>query len=214
MVRALSATAALSVGAMGALALLLSSCSGQGRLLGQGPKELPLPPGIEVAFNHNSQHHYKSPISGQWREGDDLEAFILASIASAHQEILVAVQELSLPKVAAALVAKHQQGVTVKVVLENTYSTPWSQEHLADLVPHQRKRHQQLEQLGWGDALLILQRGGIPMLDDTADGSSGSGLMHHISAPIAAESICPLHSTNTPPQIYGPVVDRHLESVD
>jgi len=179
MVRALSTTAALSVGAMGALALLLSSCSGQGRLLGQGPKELPLPPGIEVAFNHNSQHHYKSPISGQWREGDDLEAFILTSIASAHQEILVAVQELSLPKVAAALVAKHQQGVTVKVVLENTYSTPWSQEHLADLVPHQRKRHQQLEQLGWGDALLILQRGGIPMLDDTADGSSGSGLMHH-----------------------------------
>ena len=52
------------------------------------------------------------------REGDDLEAFLLQSIASAHQEILVAVQELSLPKVAAALVEKRRQGVTVKVVLD------------------------------------------------------------------------------------------------
>jgi len=192
--------------------LLLGGCSIQGKLLGKPAEDLPLPPGIEVAFNHNSAHRYRSPITGRWREGDDLEAFVLSTIAPAKQDILVAVQELSLPKVAEALVAKQRQGVAVKVVLENTYSTPWSEEHLADLVPHQRKRHQQLEQLGWGDALLILQRGGVPMIDDTADGSAGSGLMHHISAPIAAEAICPPHSTNTPPQIHSSVVDRHPES--
>jgi hypothetical protein len=27
--------------------------------------------------------------------------------------------------------------------------------------------------------VLILKQGGVPMLDDTADGSAGSGLMHH-----------------------------------
>jgi phosphatidylserine/phosphatidylglycerophosphate/cardiolipin synthase-like enzyme len=29
-----------------------------------------------------------------------------------------------------------------------------------------------------GDAVLILQRGGVPLIDDTEDGSAGSGLMH------------------------------------
>ena len=188
---------------MGSLALVLGGCSIQGRLLGQGPKDLPLPPGIEVVFNHNSQHHYRSPITGQWREGDDLEAFLLQSIASAHQEILVTVQELSLPKVAAALVEKRRQGVTVKVVLENIYSTPWSQEHPADLVPHQRQRHQQLEQLGWGDALLLLQRGGVPMLDDTADGSSGSGLMHHKFMVVDRQVVVTGSANFTPSCIHG-----------
>ena len=106
--------------------LLLGGCSIQGKLLGKPAEELPLPPGIEVAFNHNNTNRYRSPITGRWREGDDLEAFVLSTIATAKQEILVAVQELSLPKVAEALVAKQLQGVSVKVVLENTYSTPWS----------------------------------------------------------------------------------------
>ena len=102
------------------LPLLLGGCSIPGKLLGKPAAGLPLPPGIEVAFNHNSSHRYRSPITGRWREGDDLEAFVLSTIAMAKQDILVAVQELSLPKVAEALVAKHSQGVSVKVVLENT----------------------------------------------------------------------------------------------
>ena len=186
-----------------ALPLLLGGCSIQGQLLGKPAQDLPLPPAIELAFNHNSAHHYRSPITGRWRAGDDLEAFVLSTIASAKQEILVAVQELSLPKVAEALVAKQRQGVSVKVVLENTYSTPWSEEHLADLVPHQRNRHQQLEQLGWGDALLILRRGGVAMLDDTADGSAGSGLMHH-KFMVVDRKVVVAGSTNfTPSCIHG-----------
>ena len=39
-------------------------------------------------------------------------------------------------------------------------------------------------------------------------------VQHHISAPIAAEAICPPHSTNTPPQIHSSVLDRHPESED
>ena len=161
-------------------ALLLTGCAAApAQRLGQAPPELPLPAGIRVGFNHRAEHRYRSPISGQWRQGDDLEALVLEAIQEARTEILVAVQELSLPRIATALVERQRQGVRVRVVLENTYSTPWSLENPALLPPHQRHRVEQLRALGLGDAVLILKQGGVPMLDDTADGSAGSGLMHH-----------------------------------
>jgi hypothetical protein len=99
------------------LVLLLGGCgAATARIEGTAPAELPLPPGIEVAFNQGGTHRYRSPISGQWRQGDDLEALILDTIASARQEILVAVQELSLPRVATALVQAQGRGVRVRVV--------------------------------------------------------------------------------------------------
>ena len=175
------------------LLLLIAGCQQTGRVVGQPPQELPLPDGIKVAFNQREDHHYRSPLTQRWRNGDDLEAMVLDGIRRARHQILIAVQELSLASIAEALVEKRRQGVVVRVVLENTYSTPWSQQNLADLEPHQRLRHRQLERLAdrnhdgtlsqdernRGDAVLILQRGGVPMLDDTADGSAGSGLMHH-----------------------------------
>ncbi|MFZ9228163.1 MAG: phospholipase D-like domain-containing protein [Prochlorococcaceae cyanobacterium] len=184
-------------------ALLLSSCHAQARLEGQAQAALPQAEGIEVVFNHNPRTRYRSPIHGQWRRGDDLEAFVLESIESAQSQILVAVQELSLPKVAAALVRKHQQGLDVRVVLENTYSTPWSLQHDVDLSPHMRRRNQQLRQLGWGDAVLMLQHGGVPMLDDTADGSAGSGLMHHKFMVIDAKTVVTGSANFTPSCIHG-----------
>jgi len=180
------------VGLAACVGLVLSGCSQAGRIIGQAPEELPLPPGFAVAFNHRADHHYRSPISQQERTGDDLEAMLLAAIDTAKRDVLVAVQELSLPRVAEALVAKQRQGVQVRVVLENTYSTPWSEEHSADLSPHLRLRRQQLMALAdrdhngvlspaeieRGDAVAILQRGGVPVIDDSEDGSAGSGLMH------------------------------------
>jgi phosphatidylserine/phosphatidylglycerophosphate/cardiolipin synthase-like enzyme len=162
------------------LAAALGGCGAAPATLDGTPRRRdPLPPGIEVAFNHRGESRYRSPISGRWRQGDDLEAMLLRTIAAARHDLLVAVQELSLSRVAEALVAAKRRGVRVQVVLENTYATPWSQLHPADLVPHQRRRVEQLRALGQGDAVLILQRGGVPLLDDTADGSRGSGLMHH-----------------------------------
>jgi phosphatidylserine/phosphatidylglycerophosphate/cardiolipin synthase-like enzyme len=67
----------------------------------------------------------------------------------------------------------------VRVVLENTYSTPWSEQHPADLTPRERHRQAQLQALGGADALVVLRRGGVAVIDDTANGSAGSGLMHH-----------------------------------
>jgi phosphatidylserine/phosphatidylglycerophosphate/cardiolipin synthase-like enzyme len=104
---------------------------------------------------------------------------VLRAINEANSEIFVAVQELSLPSIAEALVRRHREGVRVKVVLDNNYSTPWSEQHQIDLSPHQRLRQTQLQALGGPDAVLLLRQAGVPMIDDTADGSSGSGLMHH-----------------------------------
>jgi len=172
-------TAALTV----ALPLLLGGCAAvRARIEGAPAADLPLPPGIQVAFNQRANQRYRSPISRRWRQGDDLEALVLTAIQGAQREILVAVQELSLPRVAEALVAAQRRGLRVAVVLENTYSTPWSSLNLHDqaaLEPHQRHRVAQLAALGQGDAVAILRQGGVPLIDDTADGSRGSGLMHH-----------------------------------
>jgi len=163
------------------LLLPLAACDAPASAIrrGAGSADLPLPAGIRVAFNHRSDRRYRSPVSGQWRQGDDLEALILEAIGEARSEVLVAVQELSLPAVAKALAARQRQGVRVRVVLENTYSTPWSEQHAIDVVPHQRQRVAQLQALGQGDAVAILRQAGVPLIDDTADGSAGSGLMHH-----------------------------------
>lgn len=195
----------------------LQGCTAPGQLLGHKAGALPMPEGIKVAFNHRAGASYRSPISGQRRSGDDLEALVLEAIAGAEQELLVAVQELSLPKVAQALAAKHRSGVRVQVVLENTYSTPWSQQHEAELSSHLRHRHHQLRALAdrnhddqlsasereEGDAVAILQRAGVPLLDDTADGSAGSGLMHSKYL-VADRQVVVTGSTNfTPSCIHG-----------
>jgi phosphatidylserine/phosphatidylglycerophosphate/cardiolipin synthase-like enzyme len=148
-------------------------------LSGPAERALALPAGFRVAFNHREGHRYRSPVSGKWRQGDDLEAMVVEAIGEARHEVLVAVQELSLAGVAEALIERHRRGVAVRVVLENTYSTPWSHQHLADLTPHQRLRQAQLQALGQPDAVALLIRAGVPLIDDTADGSAGSGLMHH-----------------------------------
>jgi phosphatidylserine/phosphatidylglycerophosphate/cardiolipin synthase-like enzyme len=190
------------------VAALLTGCgAAPAELSGPMARTLPLPPGIRVAFNHRGESRYRSPVSGRWRQGDDLEALLLASIGEAHQEILVAVQELSLSRVAEALVAAQQRGVRVAVVLENTYSTPWSLLHPADLNSHQRRRVEQLRALGQGDAVEILQRGGVPLLDDTADGSRGSGLMHHKFLVVDGRVVVTGSANFTPSCIHGDADD-------
>ena len=209
------------LGLTACLVLALAGCSQAGRIMGQAPEELPLPPGFAVAFNHRADHHYRSPISQQERAGDDLEAMLLAAINSAQRDLLVAVQELSLPRVAEALVTKQRQGVRVRVVLENTYNTPWSDLHAADLSPHLRLRRQQLMALAdqdhngvlspgeieRGDAVAILQRGGVPVIDDREDGSAGSGLMHAKFLVVDHKLVVTGSANFTPSCIHGDVDD-------
>jgi len=181
-----------------------------------------MPQGIRVAFNQRAEASYRSPISGERRAGDNLEELLLQTIREARQELLVAVQELSLPRVAEALAERQRAGLRVRVVLENTYSTPWSAEHEAELSPHLRHRHRQLmaladanhdgqlsaQERASGDAVAILQRAGVPLIDDTEDGSAGSALMHSKYL-IADRRVVITGSTNfTPSCIHGDPDDR------
>jgi len=157
---------------------------------------LPQDADIEVYFNHSPAAAYTEPYRQITRYGDDLEQIIVDGINSAQVSVDMAIQELRLPKVAQALAAKHQAGVQVRVVLENIYSRPWSDFTSAEvekLPERERGRYQEFvrlvdrnqdgqlspEEISQGDALVILRNGGIPVIDDRADSSKGSGLMHH-----------------------------------
>ncbi|BAU66226.1 helix-hairpin-helix motif protein [Stanieria sp. NIES-3757] len=153
---------------------------------------------IQVYFNYqaNLGNSYTDPYRKITRSGGDLEAVILKEINSAQSSIDLAVQELKLPKIAQALARKYQAGVKVRVILDNNYSRPLSQLNLREiknLSSRDRSKYQDFfalldsnqdgllsnSEIAQGDALIILKNAGIPLIDDTADGSKGSGLMHH-----------------------------------
>jgi phosphatidylserine/phosphatidylglycerophosphate/cardiolipin synthase-like enzyme len=157
---------------------------------------LPQHPQIRAFFNHNPTDSYLEPYRGIQRPGDDLEAVIIAEIDRAQQSIDLAVQEFKLPRIALALAKRQQAGIKVRVILENSYSTSWSTltaVDVAKLSERERGRYQEFvklvdadgdsqlsqEEIDRRDALKILANANIPIIDDTADGSSGSGLMHH-----------------------------------
>ena len=108
----------------------------------------------------------------------------------------LAVHQLNLHRIAQALVKSHRSGVRVRVILDNNYSRPLSSldrqeinnlsqrdrlkydEFLA-LVDRDRNNRLETAEIVQRDALFMLRDAGITILDDTADGSKGSGLMHH-----------------------------------
>lgn len=176
------------------ISFLLVAC--QALPASQRPLPLPQEPLIQVYFNHTESAQYLDPLRQQQRSGDDLEQKIIDAISSAKFTVDVAVQELRLPRIAQALVAKQKAGVKVRVILENTYNRPWSEITAAEigkLAPRDRLRYAELKQLSdldrdgelsreeinQGDAVLILRQAKVPLIDDTADGSAGSNLMHH-----------------------------------
>jgi phosphatidylserine/phosphatidylglycerophosphate/cardiolipin synthase-like enzyme len=158
---------------------------------------LPQDPYIRAYFNQNQAAVYTDPYRQITRHGDDLEQVVVDAIATAQSSIDVAVQEFSLPGIAHALAERQAAGVTVRVVVENTYSTPMAQRGnpavFAQLDEHYQAKASDLytfvdtnqdgvlsgDELGDRDALTILAQANIPLIDDTADGSKGSGLMHH-----------------------------------
>jgi phosphatidylserine/phosphatidylglycerophosphate/cardiolipin synthase-like enzyme len=157
---------------------------------------LPQDPLIQAYFNHSQASLYTDPYRNQKRLGDDLEQMVIDSIAHARSSIDVAVHEISLPRVAMALQKQHQAGVKVRVIMENQYSRSFSglnAKEVQALDEHDRQKYDNFLQLadtnhdgqvdeaeaGRGDAIAILQNAQVPLIDDTADGSKGSDLMHH-----------------------------------
>ena len=137
----------ISLSALPLLTPMLLSCSQAGQVVGKADPELPLPPQFQLHFNHRDAGRYRQPLNGQWRNGDNLEDHLVQQINAASEELLVAIQELTLPEISQALIRAKKRGVNVQVVLENNYSKPWSEQHPSDLTPHGRRRLEQLQLL-------------------------------------------------------------------
>lgn len=159
---------------------------------------LPQDPLIQAYFNHSQASTYQEPYRKMTRPGDDLEVVVVEAIESAQSSVAVAVQEIRLPRVAQALVAKHQAGVRVQVIIEDTYNQSVPElmqrviaqneeddreankvQDLVALVDRNGDGSLSSAELLEGDAIFMLRQDPVPLIDDRADGSKGSGLMHH-----------------------------------
>ena len=159
---------------------------------------LPQDKKIQVYFNHRDTGNkkYTDDYRNVTRTGDNLEAVILSAIEHSKSSIDVAVQELQLPGIALALARQAQKGIQVRVILDNKYSraiSSYSSSEITKLPTRERARFRQYfklidvdnngalnsQEINNRDALIILENANISIIDDTADGSKGSGLMHH-----------------------------------
>ncbi|MEM6448998.1 MAG: phosphatidylserine/phosphatidylglycerophosphate/cardiolipin synthase family protein [Cyanobacteria bacterium P01_D01_bin.105] len=129
---------------------------------------LPQDPYIQAYFNQSQASVYTDPYRNIPRHGDDLEKRVISAIDQATVSVDIAVQAFELPLVAEALVRSAQRGVNVRFILENQYATA-----LSPSEPNSRHSTRP------NAALALLRDASVPILDDTADGSKGSGLMHH-----------------------------------
>jgi phosphatidylserine/phosphatidylglycerophosphate/cardiolipin synthase-like enzyme len=161
------------------------------------PEPLPQDKLIQVYFNHNRARgaDYTDPYRQIARSGDNLEQIMVEKINSAKRSIELAVQELRLPEIAMALVKRHRAGISVRVILENSYNRSIESirnnseklsereqertQNLIDLVDINQDGRLSPEEIDQRDAIIILQKGNVPLIDDTADHSRGTGLMHH-----------------------------------
>ncbi|MBT9315014.1 phospholipase D-like domain-containing protein [Leptothoe spongobia] len=176
---------------LGGIGLICLGWSGR-----EKPQPLPQDPHIQVFFNQTETHRYQDPYRHIQRPGDNLEQVLIDAIESAVTSIDVAAQELNLPLMAQALIDKAKAGINVRVILDNQYSDGWSQHNSAWIRQqdnHSRGKYENLFAFGDSngdghissaeaaqrDAVLMLRQAGIPIVDDTDDGTKGSGLMHH-----------------------------------
>lgn len=184
------------------------------------PVALPQAQSLQVYFNHDRSVDFTEPYRQKTRPGTDLAAKLITSIDSAQSQIDIAVQEFQLPNIAQALAARSQAGIKVRIILEHNYSRPVSQLTAAEIeqfTPREQQRYQQFQQLvdidrngmlspaeiNQRDALIVLRNAGITILDDTADGSRGSGLMHHKFMVVDRHQIIVTSANWTMSDIYG-----------
>lgn len=174
------------------MAIVTTACQGQ---VGIVPP-LEQHPQIQVFFNHNQAAKYTDPYRNIERLGDNLEKIIIDNINAAKSSLDIAVQELRLPNIAIAIADAQLRGVKVRLILENNYSRGWSElteAEIQSLAPRERDHYQEFfkfadlnkdgqlseDERDRRDAIRLIKLVKIPWIDDTADGSKGSGLMHH-----------------------------------
>jgi phosphatidylserine/phosphatidylglycerophosphate/cardiolipin synthase-like enzyme len=147
---------------------------------------------VEAYFNQNARNSYKEPYRPITRQGDNLEAVLLREIKAAKKSVYVAVQEFRIPSLAQALVDLKKAGVDVRVVVEKDYNfdvlhqRPGSEEsegsdhrELKAFVDVNKDGKLDVAELESRDAIYMLNKGKVPLIDDGAGQSMGSALMHH-----------------------------------
>lgn len=151
---------------------------------------------IRAYFNHNELANYTEPYRGITRSGDNLEQIIIDQIKTAKSTLDIAIYDIDLPKVAQAIVARSKAGVKVRIVTDNTNNFEYktlSADQVAKLPSHAQYEYKDrallLDENHDGivsqserdnnDAIRLLNNNKIAKIDDTADGSTGSGIMHH-----------------------------------
>lgn len=186
------------------------------------PSLIPLPqdPLLQVYFNQSLTSSYTEPYRQQTRAGDDLEKLVMEAIASAQSTVDVAVQEFRLPGIARVLGDRQRSKVKVRLIVEHMYGRPWSDykaPELAKLPERERDRYQEFvrladtnkdgklsaDEINKNDALLIIKNSVIPIIDDTADGSKGSGLMHHKFVVIDGKTVIVTSANFTTSDVHG-----------
>jgi phosphatidylserine/phosphatidylglycerophosphate/cardiolipin synthase-like enzyme len=118
------------------------------------------------------------------------------------------------------LAAKSQAGIKIRVILEHNYSRSPSEltaAEIAGLSSREQERYQAYQKLvdidnngtlsaaeiNQRDAITILRNAQISILDDTADGSKGSGLMHHKFMVVDGHQVIVTSANWTMSDIYG-----------
>jgi phosphatidylserine/phosphatidylglycerophosphate/cardiolipin synthase-like enzyme len=187
------------------------------------PERLPSLPqdeSIQVYFNHDRSENFTELYRQKNRQGTDLGAKLIESIESAQSSIEIAVQEFQIPQIAQALATKSQAGIQVRIILEHNYSRSLSEltaVEIEALTARERAHYQEYQKLvdidhngtlsqseiNQRDAITILRNARIPLLDDTADGSSGSGLMHHKFMVVDGHRVIVTSANWTTSDIYG-----------
>lgn len=204
---------------LGLLTLSLVACQTESP---QAVRPTPLPQDdqIQVYMNHEPAASYTEPYRSITRDGNNLEQIIIDTIAAARSTVDVAVQEFRVPGIAQALAARQKAGVRVRVILENTYSRPFSQftaDEVAKLPERERDRYNEArrlmdlntdgqlsqDEIDQRDGLVILDKARIPRIDDTADGSAGSNLMHHKFVVVDNRTIIVTSANFTTSDIHG-----------
>jgi phosphatidylserine/phosphatidylglycerophosphate/cardiolipin synthase-like enzyme len=181
---------------------------------------LPQDESIQVYFNHDRSVNFTELYRQKTRQGTDLGAKLITAIDSAQSQIDIAVQEFQLPHIAQALAAKSQAGIKIRVILEHNYSRSPSEltaAEIAELSSREQERYQAYQKLvdidnngtlsaaeiNQRDAITILRNAQISILDDTADGSKGSGLMHHKFMVVDGHKVIVTSANWTMSDIYG-----------
>jgi phosphatidylserine/phosphatidylglycerophosphate/cardiolipin synthase-like enzyme len=174
------------------IAIAVNACKSDSGII----PALPQHPNIQVFFNQNQAAKYTDPYRKIERLGDNLERVMIDNVSKSKLSLDIAVQELRLPNIAKAIVDAKLRGVNVRLILENNYSRAWSEytpEQVEKMNARDRDRYKEFQkfadldndgrlsedELDRRDGLRLIKVTNVPWIDDTADGSKGSGLMHH-----------------------------------